>query len=78
MEFKSLYSVNNPSSTQYALKRACVLISQIRYDIIIDALVSLMILSRAVISDPDQNARSQGMNASRRPRGSNRSLHDSK
>ena len=72
MEFKNLYSVNNPSATQYAL------IHQIRYDFNIDALVSLLILFRAVISDPDQNARSQGMNPSRRPRGSNRSLHDSK
>lgn len=34
-------------------------------------------LSRAVISDPDQNIRSQ-MSAGRRPRGSNRILHDSK
>ncbi|KAH3747908.1 calcyphosin-2-like [Dreissena polymorpha] len=34
-------------------------------------------LSRAVISDPDQNIRAQ-MSAGRRPRGSNRSLHDSK
>ena len=34
-------------------------------------------LSRAVISDPAQNVRAQ-MSAGRRPRGSNRALHDSK
>ncbi|XP_052810752.1 calcyphosin-2-like [Mya arenaria] len=34
-------------------------------------------LSRGVISDPDQNIRAQ-MTAGRRPRGSNRALHDSK
>lgn len=34
-------------------------------------------LSRAVISDPEQNIKAQ-MSAGRRPRGSNRALHDSK
>jgi len=34
-------------------------------------------VSRAVISEPDQNVHAQ-MSAGRRPRGSNRALHDSK